>query len=171
MSRQLLISDPWSNRQYDSILLIHSVGFHFERAAGLIKSRFPAATLTAAVPPSMAERAQTCQHVDRVVLVERERYRPVRDAAAIVRLTKLLRRDEYGIAVAMFRSAKLGLLLYCMRARATAVADVSGTLYPWRVGPVSGTIALVKAVIRRLIGTIAYAGIRLIARLWRLTAS
>jgi len=171
MSRKLLISDPWGDQQYDSILLIHSVGFHFERAAGLIKSRFPAATLTAAVPPSIAERAQTCQHIDRVVVVERERYHPIRDAAATIRLTKLLRRDKYAMAVAMFRSSKLGLLLYCLRARATAVADVSGTLYPWRVGPVSGTVACVKAVVRRLIGMTVYTIIRLIARLWRLTTT
>ena len=171
MSRKLLISDPWSDRQYDSILLIHSVGFHFERAARLIKSRFPTATLTAAVPPSMVERARECPHIDRVVAVERERYHPVRDTAGILRLVKLLRRDEYGIAIAMFRSVKLGLLLYCLRARATAVADVSGTLYPWRVGPVRGAVATVKAVIRRVVGTVAYAVIRLIARLWRLISA
>ncbi len=170
MSRKLLISDPWSDRQYDNILLIHSVGFHFERAAALIKFRFPAATLTAAVPPSMAERARTCQHIDQVVVVERERYQPVRDAGAIVRLVKLLRRHEYGIAVAMFRSVKLGLLLYCLRTRTTAVADAAGMLYPWRVGAVSGAVALVKAAIRRVVGTVAYAVIRLIARLWRLTS-
>ena len=170
MSRRLLISDPWDGQQFDSILLIYSVGFHFERAAALIKSRFPAATLTAAVPSSMLDRARTCQHIDRVVEVERERYGSARDAGAIVRLVKVLRRDEYGIAVAMFRSVKLGLLLYCTRARMTAVADAAGTLYPWRVGAVSGALTVVKAVIRRVVGTVAYILIRLIARLWRLTS-
>jgi hypothetical protein len=171
MSRKLLISDPWDGQQFDAVLLMYSVGFHFERAAALIKSRFPAATLTAAVPPSMTSRARACQHIDRVLEVERERYSPLRDAGAIVRLVKLLRRDEYGIAVAMFRSIKLGLLLYCTRTRATAVADAAGTLYPWRVGVVSGTVAVVKTVIRRVVGTVAYAVIRLIARLWRLISS
>ncbi len=171
MSRELLISDPWSGEQCNTALLVYSAGFHFERAARLVKSRFSGATLAAAVPPSMAERARACPHVDKVIVVECERYRPVRDAAAILRMVKLLRRDRYDLAVVMFRSVKLGVLLYCLRARLTAVADMSEQLYPWRVGPLRAIAACVMTIVKRTVGTIAYTLIRLTVRLWRLTAS
>jgi len=171
MSRELLIRDPWSDQECTSALLVYSLGFHFERAARLIKSRFPAATLTAAVPPSMADRARNCEDIDAVVVIEREKYRPLRDAGAIVRLVRLLRRDTYDIAVVMFRSIRLGVLLYCLRARLTAVAEISGELRPWRVGPVRAIAAIAMTSAKYIVGTAAYGAIRLMLRLWRLTAS
>jgi len=171
MSRELLISDPWRDKRYSSILLVYSIGFHFEDTARLIKATFPEAKLTAAVPPSVAERARACPAIDEIVLVDKEKYRPVRDAVAIVKLVMRLRSVRYDLAVSMFRSVKLGLLLYSLRAGTTAVAEISGNLFPWRVGPLRGAANALMTAVKCAVGSVIYVIVRLTLRVWRLTAS
>lgn len=166
MSRKSVVDNQWARSGCERILLIYSAGFHFEKAAQTIKRLFPEAELTAATPPSMEERARHCDAIDRVLLTELERYSPVRNAGTVIRHVRKLRRDRYDMAVVMFRSMKLGVLLYCMRAAVTAVADVAGGLHPWHVGPVRATISVPAAAIRRLSGLAVYYTIRTIVGVW-----
>lgn len=170
MSRLSVIDNKWAEAGCNSILLIYSAGFHFEKAAQTIKDLFPESKLTAAVPPSMEKRAQLCTAIDNVQLTGHERYSPVRNVTAVIRHVRDLRKNKYDIAVVMFRSMKLGGLLYCMRAQITAVADVDGALHQWHVGPVRAAMAVPAAALRRLAGLTAYYAIRTIITLWNTLA-
>ncbi|MCD6288468.1 MAG: hypothetical protein J7M12_05080 [Candidatus Hydrogenedentes bacterium] len=167
MSRQSVIDNWYTDMTCKKTLLVYSAGFHFEQAAETIKTLFPETELTAAVPPSMIDRARLCPAVDRVIPTARERYSPLRHPIAIIGYVRNLRREQYDLAVAMFRSKKLGFLLYCTRSRNQAVASAAGELDPWNVGLIRAAAAVPIAAARRLGGLAVYGVIRLIVGLWQ----
>jgi hypothetical protein len=171
MSRSSVVDNWISDTQCRRVLLIYSAGFHFERAARAIKDAAPASELTAAVPPSMEERARTCEDVDKVLLTEREGYGGIGGLRHALRHVLALRRDRYDMAVVMFRSMKLAVVLYCMRAGVTALADASGGLERWHVSPVRALAAVPVWFLKRILGCAVYGTIRLIVGLWRAVSS
>lgn len=141
----------------ERICAFYSHGPHYRRMLRFLRERYPAARITALVPPTYPREFLEGQ-VDDIVVTAQTQYSS-RNATAIRQLIQQIRGGGYGFFVVMFDSPRLRILSALTGVAERYCYQADGRYTPVRL---SLTRAIANTVWRNLRGRLTYARIWLI---------